>query len=258
MRIPCTVSSRRRADGVIVSLTTFPARVQKVWMVIESLLRQRVAPERIVLVLSLEEFPHRRLPLRVAEQQKRGLEIMWTPDNTRSYKKLLPLRAIYPDSVIVTADDDELYPSWWLSALLEGHSAYPTAIVGLRGTEIIVDAMGCVEPYLFWPPASPDTPPQRVFLKGDGGILYPPRLLSSTLFDYATASRLCPTADDIWFKAMALLSNVPVRRLVSGSLDFPKIAGSQTVSLASTNVAAGGNDRQLRAVFDYFDLWAYV
>ena len=46
-----------RRDGLVVSLTTFPARIDNLWMVLDSLFRQRTRPDKIVVALTQEEFP---------------------------------------------------------------------------------------------------------------------------------------------------------------------------------------------------------
>ena len=50
-----------RSVPVIASLTTYPPRISKSWLAIETLLRQSVRPERLVLVLNTEEGSKSRL-----------------------------------------------------------------------------------------------------------------------------------------------------------------------------------------------------
>ena len=50
---------RQSGEEVIVSLTTFPARISTVWITIETIFRQEVMPDRIVLWLAKEQFPFR-------------------------------------------------------------------------------------------------------------------------------------------------------------------------------------------------------
>src|SRR5690554_3260312 len=55
-------------DGLIVSFTSFPARIKKVHLVVESILRQTVLPHRIILWLSKEQFPtEKSLPKKLLE-----------------------------------------------------------------------------------------------------------------------------------------------------------------------------------------------
>lgn len=250
--MPVKANLKPVAAGVVVSLTTFPARVNSVWIAVESILRQSVLPERVVIVLAADEFEGIALPSRLTRSGR--VELLWVKRNTRSYKKYIPVRRKYPDAVIVTADDDVMYPPSWLSDLLNEHKASPSHIIGTRGAEILIDEWGRPGPYQDWPGASRTTPSDLVFLKGDGGILYPPRSLPALALDEDLALRLCPTTDDVWFRIMALLQGTPVRRSIDGPIDFPVIRRSQKVTLRRTNVAGGGNDAQLRAALAHFGL----
>ena len=49
-------------DGVIISLTSFPARLDTLWQCVESLKRQTVRPEKIILYLSKEQVKEDVLP----------------------------------------------------------------------------------------------------------------------------------------------------------------------------------------------------
>ncbi|MCP3420920.1 hypothetical protein [Nocardioides pinisoli] len=226
-------------------------------LTIRSILRGDVTPASIHLTLSRDEFAGVDLPRSLLALQERGLKIVMVPGNTRSYKKLIPTLESLPARTLITADDDVYYPRSWLRDLLTAHLADANSIVGHRGTRIT----GCkreLAPYVEWPPATRNTPPNRTFLTGVGGILYPPESLSATVSDMDLAMNLCPTADDIWFKAMALLEQTPTRQVGPRPLDPPTRRGSQRVGLFRTNVGESQNDAQMRATLDYFDLWGLL
>lgn len=202
----------------------------------------RPAPtDRVVLVLSDEEFPDRELQRRIRQQERRGLEILWTPHNTRSFKKLLPTRLAYPDSTIITIDDDLIYVPWLVSGLTSCAIEHPNAIIGHRGWEVRPEGNG-LAPYITWAKASRSTPSDRVFLTSGGGTLYPPGVLPIELLtDIDLALKLCPTADDIWFWAVA---GVPAHCLDTVSYR-PLRRQSGTPALQTMNVRGGQNDAQL-------------
>jgi Glycosyl transferase family 2 len=251
------------ATSVIVSLTSFPARIDRVRPTLWSLLSQSRPPDRLVLVLAEDDFPDRHLPSRVTELESLGVEFRWVVRNIGSYKKLIPILADHPSDVIVTADDDVLYPRDWLADLLEAHKQAPDRIIAHRAYAIAMGA-GRPLPYLQWRPADTRTPSRLVFPTGRGGILYPPAALSAKVFDVDLALQLCPYADDIWFKAMSLKAGTRVG-VVSGTFNnfYETLFSQQKNSLSRTNwaiVNAGDartrNDYQLAAVFDHFDLWS--
>jgi hypothetical protein len=242
----------RRPD-VVVSLTTYPARLGTVWLTLASLLRQDVRPRAVVLTLSAEEFPDRIVPARLEAMSDAGLRVRFDPGNRRSYKKLLPALAEEGDAIIVTADDDVLYPRWWLARLLAAHAAEPRSVVAYRALAMRT-AGAHLAPYGTWSRADPGTDPALTLPTGRDGVLYPPGCLHPSVADYATASRLCPTADDVWFKAMALANGTGARAL-HHPRQFPSSRADQSAALYRVNADESANDGQLRAVFDEFDLW---
>ena len=113
-------------EEVIVSLTTFPARVDKVYLTIETIFQQDTLPNRIILWLANEQFPERRahLPQRLLNMQQRGLEIRFCED-IRSHKKYYYSMKDNPNSIIITVDDDVFYPKDTLTNLLTMHYQHP-------------------------------------------------------------------------------------------------------------------------------------
>jgi len=242
------------ASPLVVSLTSFPARMKFVWRAIESIFLQETKPARVVLVLSREEFPDQVLPQAVQLQCDRGLEILWTAANTRAYKKLLPTQVAYPDAHIVTIDDDVVYHPWLLTRLLEASRVNPAAVIGCRG-RIVCGSARRLAPYQFWPMAGPDSPQERIVLTGVGGILYPPQSLAAEdLQNIGLARSLCPTADDFWFWACArLASSLPLCLGKSSYHSF--YDAEQTDSLFILNGEGGMNDVQFQRLCDHFGLW---
>lgn len=242
---------------MLVSLTSYPARIGSVWITVESILRQSHPPDQVLLVLCCDEFPERAIPKRLQAMTRRGLRVMWVVENTQSYKKLLPALRQHPDAVIVTADDDTIYPKDWLGSLLQVHQRQPEEILGHRAAEILV-ADGRLGPYSTWPRVTERTPGNRVFLTGMGGILYPPGSLPDVALDQDLALRLCPTTDDIWFKVMALLAGTTVRKVSGSEGDFPTSHATQATALWHVNLTLGRNDEQFAGALDYFGLWSTV
>ena len=104
------VSPRVGQERVIVSLTSFPARLEEVHYTLYSLLNQDLPLTAIKLWLIEEEYDHPQsadsLPTSLREMQQYGVEICWVRGRIRSYAKLLPTLAAEPEAVIITADDD--------------------------------------------------------------------------------------------------------------------------------------------------------
>jgi hypothetical protein len=238
-------------DGtVIVSMTSHPARIRNAWMALESLLRQDLRPIRIVLTLSEEEFPSRRLPKVYRRLMKRGVEVLWTPKNIRSFKKLLPVAAENPSSTIVTVDDDKLFAPDRIAAVVTASGAHPEAIVGAQGWEMRT-VSGRLEWSNGWERADLNTPSDAIFLTSGTATLYPPGSLSDVLHDYELANRLVPTNDDMWFWAMARLAGT--KQICLGLERLTRIVRQDaTPSLAAINERNSGS--QFAALREFLSL----
>ena len=83
------ITDVKRERKVIVSLTSFPARIDTVYITIKSILMQSLKPDLIILWLAHEQFPQKEneLPRNLLELKKYGLAIEWCYD-IKSYKKL--------------------------------------------------------------------------------------------------------------------------------------------------------------------------
>lgn len=188
----------RQEIPVIASMTTYPPRIAKAWIAIETLLRQTVRPIKLILVLSKEEFPTEVVPRSIQRQVRRGLEILWVDKTAGSYDKLIPVRQAYPQHAIVTFDDDKFFPRSLLANLYEASLLHPDSIVGSRGW-VVRQENGEIRYGSNWLRAEPGSKGSNIFTPGGNGCLYPPQSLHPVVDNLKLALELCPTADDIWF-----------------------------------------------------------
>ena len=246
--VPLSFFRGGQPSPLIVSMTSYPARIQKAWISIETLLRQSMAPSRLILFLAVEDFPDQKLPRMICRQQKRGLEVMWTSPDGRSFDKLLPAIKLFPDSPIVTVDDDKYFPRNLLAQLVEGSAQAPGAIVGARGW--IIHLRASVPTYGDnWTRAKHGDTGPKLLMPGGNGCLYPPHSLHRAAHALDDALRICPTADDIWFWAAATKNESPM--LCLGMPPHrPVDAQAKTESLAAKNKDA--NSEQFRAAIQHF------
>jgi len=238
---------------VIVSFTSYPARVDKISLTVESLFNQEVAPYKILLVLSEEEFPDRNLSKSVQGLVDRGLEVLWVEQNTRSYKKLLPVQAIYPNNNIITVDDDVIYKSNLVKDLLNKANDFPGCVIGNRGRIISKDNRDFM-PYQHWPLIGKEVTGSSVLLTGMGGIYYPAGVLDSLMLqDIEKAKSLCPNADDFWFWVTSVVSNACI--VCTAQENYIEIEVEVVEeSLSSTNLLSGQNDVQFENLLKVYDL----
>ena len=242
---------------VVISLTTYGERLNTVYITIETLFSQTLKPKRVMLWLDEKEFSEERLPQELKQLQKRGLEIYFCK-NTRSYKKLVPTLTMLKDSHIITVDDDVMYPSNWLEEFRCYEEKYPQTVLCFRGVKIAVDGPEKTKPYRKWTLVRGGQPPSfDIMPTGVSGVLYPAGCFSEEVLDERTFMELCPTADDIWFKAMTLKAGY--KSYVIPSLPEmnqlpPFIEHTQDDCLTDINRETE-NNRQFDNVFSKYNLW---
>ena len=244
---------------LIVSMTTFQPRIPEVHKAVETLLRQTLRPTRIILWISRYDPEAEREPRLLRKQTERGLEIRYCDDDLGPYEKLLHTLQEFPQARIVTVDDDTLYPADMLEQLDRAYRDQPDVVHCHRAKYMTLDADGTPRPYRRWTREAADGRTDfRVFPTGVGGVLYFPGCFAEEIHDVAKIRQLCPTNDDIWFKAMTLKNRVKCRVVPSARpFDdrFPLLQGSQQVSLIRINKrATNGNDTQVKAAFEHFGL----
>ena len=256
------LTKTKRSPRLVVSLTSIPSRLHKVHLVVESLFRQSLPPDEIVLWLDEKRFSPESLPAGLRKQQHRGLTIRYCIDYGPHTKLLHALRE-YPHDLIATCDDDQLYPDCWLEKLYSAYSKEPEVIHCHLAHWMTFDKNGTLRNYDQW---NLHTDSQQasllIFPTGVGGVLYFPRCFDDEVQNHQQLIKLCPKADDIWFKAMTLRRGIRCRVLQDG-VRFGKtplvdnlctIPGSQAVTLMARNLYHGENDSQLAKVFAHYQL----
>lgn len=236
------------ADSVVVSLTTFPARIGYVHLAVKSLLNQTVKPGKVILWLARDQFRDVEIPAQLQELCAYGLEIRFCDEDLLAHKKYYYAMQAFPDKLIVTYDDDIIYPEDSLEKLLAMHGQHPHAIICNRGREIQIEN-GAVAPYRYWKvsgrvPAG--VPTYQMMASTGAGTLYPPHCMPEETFDAAKIRALALTADDLWMKVMSIRGQIPVVKSQTRGKALCLSKGKQEVTLAHRNVDQQLNDRVMR------------
>lgn len=196
---------------VVVSLTSFPVRIGKLWIVIEAMLRQYPRPERIVLWLSRDQFPKEieNLPKQLSEQQNRGLEIRFVDGDIRSHKKYYYAFHEFKDKYVLTIDDDLLFPSTFISDVYNCAKRHPNSVIANFGSKFrwnesikYIDRTN--------KKICPEETGLNLFFGSGGGTLFQPKLLLQYMDNIALIWQLCPTADDIYLNLLVRLAGMEV------------------------------------------------
>ncbi len=245
------MNSNTLKQQVVVSMTSFPAAIPYAIKAIQSLLNGSVLPDKLVLYLTFSQFPQGRIPedLRQLAEENPVFEVRNYDRDIRSYRKLIPALADFPEAVIVTVDDDVAYHRHMLRDILNMHSQFPDSVLAHRAKLIKLGM-----PYRRWRKYRwyhfLFKRIHKSFLNmqtGVGGVLYPPHCLKEDMLDVDLFTAIAPTTDDIWFWAAAAANDVclipvPFGRNKPRGLHKPK-----TLSLKTTNFK-GNTDRNLAAL----------
>lgn len=196
-----------RNKKIIVSLTSFPQRITVVHLTIESILHQTMLPDKIILWLSEQQFPKKKIPERLSKLTSRGVEIRFVDGDLRSHKKYYYAMKEFIEDIIITIDDDIYYRNDLIENLIFWHNKYPEKIIANWLRIVKLDLQGN-STYRSWPEA---TKQGEVIFRGCAigcaGVLYPPYSLYEDVCDENLIKELCLTADDIWLASQASLKH---------------------------------------------------
>lgn len=239
------------ATDIIVSLTSFPARINNVWQVIECFQRQSYKPRKIILWLSAEQFPNSdSIPQTLRMRESQDFEIRLVDGDIRSHKKYHYVAKEYADSLVFLVDDDIYYDTQLIERTVKAHEEYPDAIICNYAYHIKHDKDGTLLPYNRWARENRASQSDDLFFGSGGGTLFRPSSLHPDLTDIGSALACCPIADDIWLNAMVRLAGKPVVLLRNG--DILPIYNRHDVMLYRQNQEQSMNDSQLTAVIQHY------
>ena len=244
-------------QNYIISLTSYPNRINNAQYAIYSLLNQTKKPDMVVLYLSFEEFPQKEgsLPYEILRLKEYGLTIRFTK-NLKSYKKLIPVLIEYPDSIIITADDDIFYPFDWFEKLHNEHQKDKENILCHRAHRITFKNKNEVNLYKDWKKLVVNKKASYLnFCTTGGGVLYPVGCFYKDVLREDIFMKLAPNADDIWFWAMAVLNNRKIKIIKKPYSKIDKNELFKNIQMQSEGLYKQNivlNDIQLKNVFEYY------
>ena len=252
----CSLASNKTSPLIIVSLTSFPVRFCNLHYVIKSILEQSVKVDRICLYLD-DTVSKDLLPQNLKDLESKGLlEILFRDQDIKPHKKYYFAIKEHPDDIVITVDDDLIYPNNLVESLIKTHQEFPTCVVACRGHKILFDEDGVIKPYndWLWEYPNENEPSMKLFACGSGGVLYPPHCMKEEwLLRLDLINKLSKNNDDIWLKAVQVKSGTKVV-FTDRSVKEKRVQvyGSQTVSLNSSNVNKCVNDTYIECIMGYF------
>jgi hypothetical protein len=253
--------NKKQINNLIVSFTSFPARIEFIEYTLFSIIQQTIRPRKIILWLTKDEFPEHEtsIPENLKRYKVFNFEIQFVNQNFKSYNKLIYALERYHDDVIVTFDDDIYYKPDWLEKLYNDHTNFPNDIIAHR-VRAISFKDNHIDLYQNWTKGEIKASFLN-FLTGVGGVLYPPHSLYGDVTKSEYFMKLCPSADDIWFFIMALLKKTRIRMVKNGydkAIDFDYVFDSNyedIPKLTNVNIKENMNDSQLRSVLEHYGIY---
>jgi hypothetical protein len=213
----------------IISLTTIPPRISRIGPTLDSLLRQNVPIETVILWVPEHyrrfDFASINLP-----SMPDGVLLRRCPSDYGPATKILPaVRAFSGQDVcILYCDDDRLYHPDWAGHLLEEHERHPEDCIVEAGEKIEVTALrafGNTARYRLLSRSSLGfyghfhrkkiralDPGHGLvdIAKGYGGVLVRPSFLPDSAFEIPD---FFWTVDDIWLSGQMALNGVKIRKV---------------------------------------------
>ena len=247
------INTTPRREKIIVSLTSYPKRIETTWLAIETLLRQTVKPDKIILWLADTQFGSlEKIPRELREQQKRGLTIRFC-DDLKSHKKYFYTMQEYKNDLIILVDDDIFYPYDTIEKLMKLHNKHPNDICTMTAQ--------VMEPCFSTCPSKWRNPKlkekfehsDKIQIFTGSGSLYPPNALHENAFDKKVMQKLCPFADDMWLTFMAYRNHTKITAQFPWRAFPVMIYGTGKESLYYINAEDGQNDVQWTNMLKYFD-----
>lgn len=249
------VTKEKRDPNVMISLTSYPKRFPELELCIKSLVNQRMKADRIILWLGNDASPADEDRLR-RKYAPYGVEVRRDAEhNYLSHKKYYYAMRDFSNDIVVTADDDLIYPPDWLESLYRSYLQHPECISARRVHRVTWDEQGSILPYIRWPGDVKAKEQSHSLLATTGaGTLFPPGCLCEETINAEMFMKKAKTADDIWLKVMAVLSGVKVVWAKNTMIMPTTINLDQHEELTTINVAGEKNDQIFRDLCDHYHL----
>ena len=245
--------TENRERKLICSLTSFPARIDEIWVSIETIFRQTVKADEIVLWLATPQFPDHQIPESLQRCEEKGLTIRWVDEDLRSHKKYFYALQEYQNADVILLDDDLYYPDQLLENLVTMSERHPGSICATRVHKMTY-SNGKLNPYKQWVHnynSRKEQASSDYFFTSGAGTLIPTSVMPQDTFNMEVFKDICFYADDVWLNLQARQAGIQVFSNNKFDKDEISIGHSQRVKLVKANVLDGGNDKQIHSVMEY-------
>lgn len=227
-----------RKQHIVVSLSTTPYRIGRIFSTLDSICNQNVPIAKIYL-----SIPHKFkrdnldyvIPSWLAKYD--NLTILRTNDYGPA-TKLLGLLAdndLGANTIIITVDDDITYPRNTILHLAYAAMHNPHSAVGLSGADIYAphETMRKLDQHLGLK-AKYSFNGNVTILQGYAGIAYHKSFFADDVLDVANLDPACVFSDDIYFSFYLAKKNITRRSLANSIISLRNINPETSLATSST------------------------
>ena len=154
-------------EHIVVSLTTYSIRFKSVCEALRTLLNQTLKADRIVVYLDcgMEDITEE-----MRSFIERGIEYRFNCENLLSHKKYYYAFKEFPESLVITVDDDLLYSNDMIESLYRSYRNHPDCMSARRVHKMRFSDDGKLLPYKQWIyECKSDTEPSHELFATTGG-----------------------------------------------------------------------------------------
>jgi hypothetical protein len=240
----------------VTSIASYPKRDPLLPAVFQALSGQTVKPKKMILVLSVEDYPEQRLPKHLHKLEQRGLEIVWSENNPYAVKKLLPVMKKYPELGVITFDDELIYGRQVIEKLVEKVTNHPKTVIGHVSKKLYRKKERLEMYYRLKDENIKIKSSFQIYFLGGSGTYYPKNSLHPKAFNLQAIHEIVPgRGSDIWFWAATVANNTDQKSLdtkTKKSLYFA-IPNDKNTKPLDTPGQSAMEDRFQKAI-DYFGI----
>lgn len=203
-------SEAKKKSDVIISFTTIPERIDNIAGTIKSLLIQNELPKRINIYLPYKSFRNgKEYVIPEWLQGLKSVDLVRIETDYGPATKFIPaILTQEPDQKILVTDDDNIYPSKYLSELRAASEKYPDKIVAASGWRVpddLIDRPTTLVSNLLKKPPTPVpgtriTKPYKIdILQGYSAFLFKPKFFDANeVTNYEGVPNNVRFVDDVW------------------------------------------------------------
>ena len=254
------LNSEVRQEKVIVSLASYPARIHCVHLAIKSLMLQTYKPDKIILWLAKAQFPDKVLPQELIKLQDYGLEIRFCETDVIGHKKyFFAVQEQEANELVVTFDDDIIYPKKTLERLIKVHRKFPNCVVCERGQVLNRQQLMMPGRWKTISSVGVKTPTYSMNPSPGSGCLFPYGAMHKDATNEEKLRELALRADDVWNMFMCVSNSTRMIKTRKYHKIFSLISTSQNEQLATGNV--GGSNYSIvmeKLIREYPKAWERI